>query len=369
MRLRFASLPIPFRTRFEHAAAARDRAENVIVLAEDDAGNIGLGEGCPREYVTGETQASALAALARWTANGLEALDGRAGLEAWMVAHATEIDAAPSAFAAAELALLDVFARRERVSLERFLGVDTTGPPLRASAVYGSGSTAKFLSQVARFNLYGMRDAKLKVSGHAARDRTRARLLAAIGCVRLDANNLWPTAEDACRALENFSLRAWAVEEPLRARDFAGLAAVGAHTRLRIVLDESATRLADLARVEPGPRYVLNARVSKHGGLLRTLAMISAALARGFDVIVGAQVGETSILARAGLVAARAAGSRLLGFEGAYGTRLLERDATTASIGFAYGGRVTTTGIGGAGSGLAPTDEARDLLERANLPD
>ena len=33
MRIRFASFPFPFRTRFEHAAAARDMAENVIVLA------------------------------------------------------------------------------------------------------------------------------------------------------------------------------------------------------------------------------------------------------------------------------------------------------------------------------------------------
>ena len=139
MRLKFTSLPIPFRTRFEHAAATRDRAENVIVLAQDAAGNVGVGEGCPREYVTGETRESALAALSRWTSS-LEAVDGRAALETWTAEHEAEIDAAPSAFSAVELALLDVFARRDRVSLERFLGVDETGPPLRASAGFGSGS-------------------------------------------------------------------------------------------------------------------------------------------------------------------------------------------------------------------------------------
>ena len=76
-------------------------------------------------------------------------------------------------------------------------------------------------------------------------------------------------------------------------------------------------------------------------------------------MIVGAQVGETSILARAALVAARAAGSALVGFEAAYGLRLLERDATTASLGFGFGGRVKTAAIGLFGSGLAPTDEVR----------
>jgi L-alanine-DL-glutamate epimerase-like enolase superfamily enzyme len=362
MRLEFASFPIPFRTSFEHAAAVRDRAENVLVLAEDDDGHIGLGEGCPREYVTGETKASALAALARWKASDVQKVDGRASLEAWMAGHETEIDASPSAFAALEIALLDVLARRERVSLERFLGVDESNAPPRTSAVYGSGSTAKFLSQAARFNLYGMHDAKQKVSGHGASDAARARLLACCGRVRLDANNLWTSAEQACRALADLRRYAWAVEEPLGARDFVGLAAVGTRTELTIVLDESVTRPADLARVESGPAYALNARVSKHGGLLRTLAMIRAARERGFSVIVGAQVGETSILARAGVVAARAAGPGLAGFEGAYGTRLLERDATTVSIGFGYGGRVGMAGIGAVGSGLTPTYEVRELV-------
>jgi hypothetical protein len=37
--------------------------------------------------------------------------------------------------------------------------------------------------------------------------------------------------------------------------------------------------------------------------------------------------------------------------------RLLERDATTVSLGFRYRGRVTLTGIGELGSGLTPTAE------------
>jgi L-alanine-DL-glutamate epimerase-like enolase superfamily enzyme len=245
------------------------------------------------------------------------------------------------------------------VSLERFFGIDAAGALPRTSAVYGAGSNAKFYWQAARFNLYGMRDAKLKVSGDAARDRARARALACFGRVRLDANNRWESAEEACEALAELRGAAWAVEEPLAARDFAGLAAVGERTRMKIVLDESATRVDDLAHVEAGPHYILNARVSKHGGLLRTIAMMRAAQRRGFAVIVGAQVGETSILARAALVAARAAGNALIGFEGAYGLRLLERDATTVSLGFGFGGRVTAAAIGPLGSGLTPTDEVR----------
>jgi len=202
-----------------------------------------------------------------------------------------------------------------------------------------------------------MRDAKLKLTGEPRRDRARARALAVLGRVRLDANNLWPTAADACHGLDGVSRHAWAVEEPLRPRDWAGLAEVGARTGLALVLDESATHPRDLAALVPGPRYVVNVRVSKLGGLLRTLEMIDAARTRGYAVIVGAQVGETSILARAGIAAARAAASSLIGFEAAFGTRLLARDATTPSLRFGYGGRVDLAGLGPLGSGLTPTPE------------
>jgi L-alanine-DL-glutamate epimerase-like enolase superfamily enzyme len=357
MRLRLASFPIPFRGKFGHAAAMRERAENVIVLAEDEAGRIGLGEGCPRSYVTRETVPSAMAAITRWREQGIDRTSDRNSLATWMDRHRADIDANPSAFSAVELALLDLFAQQAESTLERFLGLAEGALDLRTSAVYGLGSAVKFLAQAALFSLNGMRDAKLKLSGDPKRDNGRARLLASAGRVRMDANNLWSSADAACAALAGAQRHAWAVEEPIAARDWRGLAQVGLETRLAIILDESVTRLVDLEALQAGPAYVLNARVSKHGGLLRTLHVIREARARGLKIIVGSQVGETSILARAGVVAARAAGSDLVGFEGAFGTRLLMRDAATPSINFGYRGRVAVAGLGSSGSGLAPTEE------------
>lgn len=357
MRLRAASCPFPFRGRFEHASAVRERAENVIVVAEGAGGLLGLGEGCPRAYVTGETVTSAMTAIERWRQDGIEAVTDLAALTIWMERRRADIDANPSAFAAIELALLDLFARQGGIGIEQLLDVEAEGPALRTSAVYGSGSAVKFVLQAALYNLNGMRNAKLKVTGDAKRDRWRARLLSRFGPLRLDANNLWTSAEAAIAALEELRGYIWAVEEPIRSRDWSGLATIGARTGLSIILDESATRQEDLASLKEGASYVLNTRVSKHGGLLRTLAIVRAARARGLKIIVGAQVGETSILARAGIVAARAAGESLVAFEGAFGTRLLVRDAVTPSIGFGYGGRVALGAASGPGLGLTPTAE------------
>ena len=360
MKLRAASCPFPFRGSFEHASAVRERAENVIVMAEDANGRCGLGEGCPRSYVTGETVVTAMDAIMRWRYGGIEQIIDVPGLTAWMEAKRSDIDANPSAFAAVEIALLDLFARQAGQTVEQLLGVDTQSIDLRTSAVYSSGGPVKFLVQAALFNLNGMGTAKLKVSGDAGRDRWRARLLSRFGPLRIDANNLWASADAAIGALERLRDFAWAVEEPVSVRDWSGLAAVGTQTGMTVILDESVTRQEDLSALKSGASYILNARVSKHGGLLRTLATIRAARDRGIKVIVGAQVGETSILARAGIVAARAAGRDLVAFEGAFGTRLLVRDAVMPSIGFGYRGRVVPGACSGAGLGLTPTAEVAE---------
>ena len=76
------------------------------------------------------------------------------------------------------------------------------------------------------------------------------------------------------------------------------------------------------------------------GGLLRTLELIDTARRNGLGVIVGAHIGESSLLTRAGLTAATAAGSDLVAHEGALGTRLLEDDISDDPITFGRRGRV-----------------------------
>ncbi len=263
----------------------------------------------------------------------------------------------PSAFGALELALLDLLARKSRQSVEALLGMAAGPLTLHTSAVYGLGSTGKFLGQAALFQFAGMRVSKVKLSGRPASDTWRTSLLSRRGPVRGDGNNCWRTQRDAIAGLAPFQKNIWAIEEPVTARDWRGLEAVGGATGLHVILDESAVRLDDLQALRPGARYVLNVRVSKHGGLLRTLSMVDRARAMGMKVIVGAQVGETSILARAAIAAGQAAGADLAGFEAGYGTRLLSRDLAAPSIGFTEGGRVHFDANAAPGFGLTASDE------------
>jgi hypothetical protein len=102
------------------------------------------------------------------------------------------------------------------------------------------------------------------------------------------------------------------------------------------------------------------------GGLLRSLDFLREARRQGLRVIVGAHVGETSLLTRAALTVASAAGEALVAQEGAFGTHLLEHDVVERPLMFGAGGILdaSAAAIGAApGWGLA-IREAPQVIPR-----
>jgi hypothetical protein len=71
-----------------------------------------------------------------------------------------------------------------------------------------------------------------------------------------------------------------------------------------------------------------------------SLEMARSCRKSGLPVVVGAQVGETSILTRAALPIAQFLGAACRAQEGAYGLHLLQRDVVSHSIQFGRGGRL-----------------------------
>jgi len=354
--IRASSLAIPFKLSFKHASAARDSTQTIWVRAKGRDGRIGFGEGCPREYVTGESLQSAQAFVAAHSAAWLDGIRDVESLGAWIRGHERKIDANPAAWAAVELALLDLFGRSAGRPVEALLGLPPLGGRFRYTAVLGDASPKEFDGHLARYREAGFRDFKIKLAGERTRDLAKARALQAAGIdprsVRADANNLWSDAGAAIGDLEAVGFAFLALEEPLRAGDYAGMARIALALDSRIVLDESMARAGQLADL-PGPaeRWLVNLRVSKMGGLLRSLDFLGQARRQGVRVIVGAHVGETSLLTRAALTVASAAGKALVAQEGAFGTHLLEHDVVEPPLMFGAGGILDA---GAAAIGTAP---------------
>ena len=143
MQLELYRLDIPCTTAFAHSSAVRTATESVWVEARSGR-CVGMGEGCPREYVTGES----LTLTQAFFDDHREALCQDVGtvdaLAAWADDHAALIDANPAAWCAVELAMLELFARRENAPVERVVGALPATGAFRYSAVVGDGGRTCF---------------------------------------------------------------------------------------------------------------------------------------------------------------------------------------------------------------------------------
>lgn len=343
-------LHIPFRVSFKHASAERNVTQSVLVIARSEEGLTGYGEGCPRDYVTGETDASVVAFFERHREDLQACVTNLPTLKEWLRVHEQDIDKNPAAWCALELALLDLLARDNKQPVEGLLGLPPLVGPFVYSVVLGATGPKQFSETLARYQKIGMSDYKIKLSGDVDRDRGNLAVLRSAGIVpaqvRADANNLWSNLDVAQNYLKSLDYPFAAIEEPLKPGQFSDLVELAEALATRIVLDESITQENQLAQLPGAPeRWIVNLRVSKMGGLLRSFGVVSRCRQIGLAIIVGAQVGETSLLTRAALIVAQAARDIVIAQEGAFGTLLLESDPVQPSLMFGAKGELDVNSL------------------------
>ncbi len=354
--LRCWQLAIPFQSKFTHNQKSRSVSSTFWVQA-DQEGLVGYGEGCPRPYVTGETLDHCERFFNRHSEQVSTDVRDLPSLKAYRKDHEMDIAANPAAWCAIELALLDLIARMQQVSVEQLLDLPDLSGAFQYTGVLGVDAPQAFAQKLQAHQSLGVRDYKLKWNGDNASSRVRLEQIqsAVPGVkVRIDANNLWPTAAAAIQALKALSESVWAVEEPLCLPSLQDALQIAQQTGLAIILDEAVLNERDLAPyLDYAEHFILNLRVSKCGGLLSSLAMAQRCLDAGMHAVVGAQVGETSILSRAALPVAQFLGNHCKAQEGAYGLLLLERDVVEQPLQIGKAGALYPSAqLGDCGWGL-----------------
>jgi len=103
-------------------------------------------------------------------------------------------------------------------------------------------------------------------------------------------------------------------------------------------------------------------RISKCGGLSRSLRIAGRAAAAGIGVQVGSQVGETAILSAAGRHLA-AHLEQVAFVEGSYGTLLLTEDVSADPVRFGHRGEAAL--LSGAGLGARVLEDRLRKYARA----
>lgn len=343
IRIDTQPLSVKLKSTFRHAGAERKVGDSVWVRARR-AALVGFGEGCPRSYSAGDDTQSSVQWVRDIFCNQALPFHNLDGLTSWVKTNTSLIDRYPSAWCALEMALLDLFAREQGRSVEALLSL----PDFRRRGVYtavlGDDNTWKYTTIVDQYLVLGFSDFKIKLSGSLERDRKKIDILNDLAHqhgisaprIRLDANNLWKDrVAEAGSYLRALGGDIFAVEEPVGRGDSEGSSKVSTTTGLPVILDENLCTERDLAKFKTLPgNYIANIKVSRVGGLLRALMLIKQLRTIGWPIIVGCHVGETSLLTRAALIPACAAGETLIGQEGAYGDYLVEREPAEPMLKF-----------------------------------
>jgi len=333
-------LRIPFRVSFQHHSATRTETQSILVHLIGNNWS-GWGESCPRIYVTGETIHTATQQIHEWLKNGIPFYD----LPSWnsfCEAHKDSIENNPAAFCALELAFFDGLSKQKNESIAKILGWKAIDKPFYYTAVLGGGSFQSFQKMAQAHLDLGFKNFKVKISGDQNLDFEKLQWLKFQDQnvrIRLDANNAFPSVEDVLNFLHSLPIQIEALEEPLSSKSTNELFLLLNSINTPIVLDEMALHPSDLEQFKSyGQQIWINLRISKMGGLQQTMEMLKVAESFDFGIVIGSQVGETSLLAHAGLLVAQQA-KNLKGLEGGYSDLFLEKDPFLPQIKFGKFGK------------------------------
>jgi hypothetical protein len=109
---------------------------------------------------------------------------------------------------------------------------------------------------------------------------------------------------------------------------------------------------------------MVNARNSKYGGIIRSLRLIAKLIELDIDIVVGAHVGESSLLTRASFALADAAKHKLCAQEGGFSTHLLTKDLFEPNLKIGKQGKIGDLSCRNkAGLGLVPSGKLDRLPE------
>jgi L-Ala-D/L-Glu epimerase len=260
---------------------ARETTEvaDVVWIELEHNGSRGYGEAAPSERYT-ETPWSALDYVeqaAEQLGDDPFALD-----EIMSRLPATEY----AARAAIDAAIHDLCGKLARLPVWRLLGLRRFGPP--TSWTIGLGDPDEMARKAERAS--GFESLKLKLGGRDGLDVDRVAAVRDVwrGPLRVDVNEYW-TLDEALDALPRLAeLGVDYCEQPLRARDPAGVE-LKRKSSIPIYVDEDCHTLEDVRECAECA-HGINIKLAKSGGIREAVRMVHAARALGLGVMLGCMV-------------------------------------------------------------------------------
>jgi L-alanine-DL-glutamate epimerase-like enolase superfamily enzyme len=346
-KLKIYPVHLPFRAEFSHSLRRRSSGPNVVVEVVAEGGGIrGYGEGAPRTYVTGESQASVCRSVLSF-AQGRQfpwQLDDVSQVWGFVDSLSGEKDQ-NSAICALESALLDALGRSEDRYILDYFPKDFYTDVIHYGAPLPLAGRDNILARCKVIREMGIRKIKLKLGKEFSQNLemldSACHVFGNDYDLKVDINGVW-NGEAALRHLPLFrQYRVRVAEQPFATDDseFAEVAGLIKASGVALMADESACTLADVQKLDREGFYdMVNVRLSKCGGLRRSLRIVDYLRQNGVAFQIGCHLGESGLLSAAG---------RILGLlcrdavyhDGCYDAWLLKENITCEDVSFAWSGK------------------------------
>lgn len=267
-----------------------DEVRNAFVEITLDNGLTGIGAANPSEYVVGENLTQCLDALKE---NNIEFLIGRdirelnqLTFEVWK-----KFPKNPSARAALDIALYDVFSKYLNVPLVSFLGQKIKKLP--TSNTIGIKNVEETLKEAAEYIKNGFKVLKVKLGKDLDEDVERMfKLREKFGSgiiIRIDANQGYTTDQTIQFYGRTYDLNIELIEQPLPAKSINEMKNLPKEVRAVIAADESLITPEDAIELIKPPKAagIFNIKLMKCGGISQALKIADVALHENVDLFWG----------------------------------------------------------------------------------
>lgn len=309
-KIELKHISIPLKKTFKTALRTVDSAENTVVLIHTDDGLTGFGEAPPTKAITGEDNESIRAAINEYIIPALTGQD-MSDMDVLQQKLHSAVSGNNSAKAAVDMALYDMYTRQLGKPLYQYLGGYRN--KVETDITISINEPEEMEADAAAAAEQGFSALKLKVGIDAEKDVQRVKCIRnAVGKdmkIRLDANQGWEVDEAirTIRTLEDLDLDIELVEQPVKARDFAGLKKVKDNVNTIIMADESMFTAQDARELlEMQAADLLNIKLMKCGGIYKALQIVEIAEEYGVECMLGSMVeSKISLTAAAHLAAAK----------------------------------------------------------------
>ncbi|MBD3307624.1 dipeptide epimerase [candidate division KSB3 bacterium] len=291
------SLKIPLTQTWSISYSTESDCETVLIEILTDEGLTGYGEASPFPPVTGDTPQTVLAVLEELTPRliGKNPLAIRSlidELDMWLTHNGP-------AKAAIDIALHDLAAKYYQVPVKLLLGGQCREKVVTSLTAW-LGTVEETVERVGSLlQQHHAKIIKLKIGQDVQLDVERVKAIresyGSDFLLRVDANQGY-TPKQAVEFLDKtLPYQIEFMEQPTVDWDLAGLKYVTQHSRVPVMADETVHTPADVIRLtREGACDLINIKVMKSGGLLRSHEIATVAQAAGMGCMLGA-MSETKI--------------------------------------------------------------------------